>query len=162
MITNLNELRSLDSSLIDPTCYRQLVGSLMYLVNTRPYICYVVNVLLQFQLEPHHDHWIDAKHILRYLCGNFHHCLKYDGKEIKITGLTDSDWGGSEKNGRSTTSGYFSLEFAMISQMSCKRDLVSLSSVEVEYVAACEVGKEVVCLRKLLSDLFRGPWIPQL
>ena len=42
----------------------------------------------------------------------------------------------------------------MISWMSRKQDLVALSSVEAEYVAACEVGKEVVCLRKLLIDLF--------
>ena len=28
---------------VDATVYRQLVGSLMYLVNTRPDICYAVN-----------------------------------------------------------------------------------------------------------------------
>jgi hypothetical protein len=49
MITNLKKLRSSDSSLVDPTSYRKLVGSLMYLVNTRPDICFVVNVLSQFR-----------------------------------------------------------------------------------------------------------------
>jgi len=48
MINNLKKLRISYSSLINPTCYHQLVGSLMYLVNTRPDICYVVNVLSQF------------------------------------------------------------------------------------------------------------------
>jgi hypothetical protein len=28
---------------VDAIVYQQLVGLLMYLVNTRPYICYVVN-----------------------------------------------------------------------------------------------------------------------
>eukprot|EP00253_Pinus_taeda_P002356 PITA_02356 len=40
MITNLKRLRSFESSLVDPFKYRQLIGSLMYLVNTRPNICF--------------------------------------------------------------------------------------------------------------------------
>jgi len=101
-------------------------------------------------LEPCHDHWIVAKHILRYLPGTIHHCLKYDGKEVKLTSFTDSDWGGNETNGRSTTSGCFSL----ISWMSRKQDPVALCSAKAKYIAACEAGKEVVWLRKLLADLF--------
>eukprot|EP00253_Pinus_taeda_P006867 PITA_06867 len=37
---------------VDATVYRQLVGSLMYLVNTRPDICYVVNQLSQALVQP--------------------------------------------------------------------------------------------------------------
>lgn len=48
----------------------------------------------------------------------------------------------------------------MISWISIKQDPVALSSVEAEYVAACEVGKEVVWLRKLLTDLFKKPLDP--
>lgn len=61
MITNLKKLKNSDSSLVDTTSYHHLVNSLMYLVNSRPDICYAVNVLSQFQLEPHHDHWVAAK-----------------------------------------------------------------------------------------------------
>lgn len=38
MITNLKKLRGSFPSLVDPTSYCHLVGSLMYLVNTRVYI----------------------------------------------------------------------------------------------------------------------------
>lgn len=41
--------------------------------------------------------------------------------------------------------------------MSRKQYLVALSNVQVEYVAACEMGKGFVCLRKLMSDLFVKP-----
>ena len=45
MTLNLKKLCSDDSNLVDPTMYRQLIGSLMYLVNTRPDICFVVSTL---------------------------------------------------------------------------------------------------------------------
>eukprot|EP00253_Pinus_taeda_P032200 PITA_32200 len=162
MITNLKKLRGSNFSLVDPTSYRQLVGSLMYLVNTRPYICLTVSILSQFQLEPRHDHLIAAKHILRYLCCTIYYCLKYDSKEVKLIGYTDSDWGGSETDGRSTTRGCFSLGAAMISWLSRKQDPIALCSVEAEYVVACEVGKEVVWLRKLLKNLFEKSLVPTM
>jgi hypothetical protein len=47
--------------------YRQLIGSLMYLVNTRPDICFAVNQLSQFMMELTRVHWVAVKHVLRYL-----------------------------------------------------------------------------------------------
>ena len=41
-----------NSDMIDPTMYRQLIGSLMYLTNTRLDICFVVNTLSQFISDP--------------------------------------------------------------------------------------------------------------
>jgi hypothetical protein len=52
-----------DSDKIDP----QLIGSLMYLVNTRSNSCYAVNVLSQSMSQLRHTHWIAAKHVLRYI-----------------------------------------------------------------------------------------------
>ena len=40
---NLRKEDATSAKVVDAIVYRQLVGSLMYLVNTRPYICYVVN-----------------------------------------------------------------------------------------------------------------------
>lgn len=48
----------------------------------------------------------------------------------------------------------------MVSWMSRKQNIVALSSAEAEYVLACEVSREAVWLRKLLSDLFEGPMNP--
>jgi hypothetical protein len=53
MVTNIKKLcvSSSDSDEIDPTPYRQLIGSLMYLVNTRPDIFYAVSALSQFMSQ---------------------------------------------------------------------------------------------------------------
>ena len=42
--------------LTNPSEYRQLMGALMFLVNSRPDICFIVNTLSQFMVEPHHIH----------------------------------------------------------------------------------------------------------
>eukprot|EP00253_Pinus_taeda_P023216 PITA_23216 len=145
MITNLKRLRSSESSPMDPFKYRQLIGSLMYLVNTQPNICFAVNVLSQFQVEPKHDHWVAAKHILRYLLGTIHYCLKYDRRnDVQLIGYTNSNWGGNEQDGRNTTGGCFSLGSSMVSWMRRKQDTVALSSANAEYVASCEVSREAI------------------
>ena len=45
MVTNLKKPRDSESDLVDPSIYRQLIGSLMYLFNTRLDIFFVVNTL---------------------------------------------------------------------------------------------------------------------
>jgi hypothetical protein len=61
MITNWKKLHASESQLVDSTLYHQLIGSLMYLVNTRPDICFAVNTLSQFMVEPRRVHWVAAK-----------------------------------------------------------------------------------------------------
>ena len=142
MITKLKRLRSSESSHVEPSRYRQLIDLLMYLVNTRPDICFEVNVLSQFEVEPKHDHWITRKHILRYLQGTIHYCLKYDRRnDVHLIGYTDSDWEDCEQDGRRSTGGCFSLGSSMISWMSWKQDTIALSSVDAEYIATYEVSK---------------------
>jgi hypothetical protein len=56
MITNLKKVTTSDLELVDPTLYKQLIGSLMYPVNIRPDICFAVNTLSQFMVEPRQEH----------------------------------------------------------------------------------------------------------
>jgi hypothetical protein len=52
MVMDLKKMSDVDSGEIDPHFYRHFIRSLMYLVNTRPDICYAVNVLSQFMSQP--------------------------------------------------------------------------------------------------------------
>ena len=83
MITNWKKIDTSEDDEANPTLYRHLIGSLMYLVNTRPDICYAVNTLSQFMVEPRRAHWAAAKHVHGYLKQTVEYGLKYTkGNEI--------------------------------------------------------------------------------
>jgi hypothetical protein len=56
MITNWKKLHASESQLVDSTLYRQMIRSLMYLVNTRLGIYFSINTLSQFMVEPRRMH----------------------------------------------------------------------------------------------------------
>lgn len=62
----------------------------MYLVNTRPNICYVVSALSQFMSEPRQIHLVAVKHILRYLHGTVGYGLTYSSSmDLILEGYSD-------------------------------------------------------------------------
>ena len=76
--SNLKLSSDASSDSVDATMYSQMIGSLMYLTNMRPDICFAVNTLSQFLTDSRNAHLIAAKHILRYLRGTVDYGLKYD------------------------------------------------------------------------------------
>ena len=70
-----------------------MIGSLMYLMNTRPDILFAVNTLIQYLIDSRSVHLTTAKHILRYLKGTIDYGLKYDANQkINLEGYVDSNW----------------------------------------------------------------------
>jgi hypothetical protein len=63
--TKLKLLVDTSSELVGATLYRHIIGYLMYLTNTRPDICFDVNTLSQFLVEPIRVHPVVAKHVMR-------------------------------------------------------------------------------------------------
>jgi hypothetical protein len=119
MMINLKLISDSSSDLVDPMMYRYLIGSLLYLVNTRENICFAVNTLSQYMVKPRHVQWMVAKHMLRYLCGTIGYRLRYvSGGDVKLQGYTDSDWEGSAVDWKSTCICCFSLGSGMISWLS--------------------------------------------
>jgi hypothetical protein len=103
----------------------------MYLKNTRLDICFVVNTLSQFLVEPRHVHLMAAKHVMRYLKGTLDCGLNYDGDhDFTLIGYTDSDWAGSVSNRKITLGCCFSLGSSMISWQSKKQSSISLITAE--------------------------------
>jgi hypothetical protein len=88
----------------------------MYLVNTRPDICYAVNVLSQFMSQPKHTHWIAAKHVLRYLQGTIGYGLRYAANvDLSLEGYADADSTGSVVDRKNPSGCCFTLGSTMVS-----------------------------------------------
>lgn len=151
MITNWKKIDDSKSELVDPTLCRMLIGSLMYLVNTRPYICFAVNTLSQFMVQPKKVHWVATKHVLRYLVGIVDFGLLYVQSDVvRLTGYIESDWAGCVVDKKSTSGCCFSLGSTVVSWFIRKQKSFALSSTEAEYMAASQASCEAIWLRKLL------------
>jgi hypothetical protein len=116
METKLKLMVDTSLELVDVTLYRQIIGSLMYLTNTKPNIYFAVNTLSQFLVEPRRVHIVAAKHVMRYLKGTLDFGLSYNGDhDLRLSGYTDSDWVGSVFDRKRTSGCFFSMGSTMIS-----------------------------------------------
>jgi len=66
--------------------------ALMFLVNFRPDICFVVSMVSSYFFEPH---WIGAKNLLRCLWGTISHGLRYTVVNMKLHDYLNADWASS-------------------------------------------------------------------
>jgi hypothetical protein len=121
MITNWKNLHASESQLVDSTLYCQLISSSMYLVNTGPDICFSINTLSQFMVEPRRVHWMATKHVLRCLCGMVDYGLDYQrGDGVRLVGYIDSYWVGSVRDRKSTSGCCFGLGSTVVSWFNWK------------------------------------------
>jgi hypothetical protein len=137
---------------------RALVGSLMYLLVTRPDISNAVNHLARAVNKPRKADWQAAMHLLRYLAGTIYFGLKYTSEEetptsAKLVGYCDADWGGDKKTRRSTSGHVFMLSGGPIAHKCRLQRIVALSSCEAELVALALGFQELTWLRRLLIEL---------
>jgi hypothetical protein len=141
------------SPMVDIRKYRQLVGSLIFLCNTRPDICFAVGVVSRFSNKSKETHWKAALRVLKYIVGTLNYGIFYKPTTEELSGYCDSDWAG-DGDSRKSVSGYcFSIGSGAVSWTSKKQPTVALSSTEAEYKAACIAACEVVWLRRILMDV---------
>ena len=139
MALNLKLLSVASSEMVDAMMYHQMIGSLMYLTNTRPDICFAVNTL-------RHVHLMVTKHAVRYLKGTVDYGLKYEANQkINLEGYVDSYWEGSAIDRKRTSRHYFSMRSGVISWFSRKQSCMALSTskrgaVKLQYVMQIKIS----------------------
>jgi hypothetical protein len=143
----------------DAKSYKQIVGSLMYLLATRPDLAFSVCLTARFMDRPTEIHLAAVKRILRYLKGTVGFGILYKRSsknslvEMKLNGWTDSDYAG-DLDDRKSTSGYvFMLGSDAVSWSSKKKPIVTLSTTEAEFVAAAACACQSIWLKKCAFSL---------
>ncbi|GJZ98671.1 uncharacterized mitochondrial protein-like protein [Tanacetum coccineum] len=111
----------------DPSLYRTIVGSLVYLTVTRPDIAYDVHI--------------------------FQTLLFPSTSSLDLHAYCDVDWAGDSVTRKSTTGFCIFLRDSRISWKSKKQDILSKSSTEAEYRAMAVTTSEIVWLHWLLADM---------
>ena len=69
MLARLQLWKAGTTTIVDATNYRSIVGSLCYLVNTRPDLAYSFCYVSRFIEAPREEHLVAIKCILRYVAG---------------------------------------------------------------------------------------------
>ncbi|GJR49663.1 putative ribonuclease H-like domain-containing protein [Tanacetum coccineum] len=92
---------------IDVHLYRSMIGSLMYLIASRPDIMFAVCACARFQVTPKTSHLLAVKRIFRYLKGKPTLGLWYSrDSPFKLVAYTNSDYARATQDRKSTTGGY--------------------------------------------------------
>ncbi|GKD56802.1 retrovirus-related pol polyprotein from transposon TNT 1-94 [Tanacetum coccineum] len=140
-IGNPMAIKHLDADLrgtpVDQTKYRNMVGALMYLTASRPYIVHATCYCARYQVKPTKKHLTAVKQIFWYLKDSINMGLWYPKDTgFELTAFSDSDHAGCLDSRKSTSGG---IQFLggdkLVSWSSKKQDCTSMSSAEAEYVS---------------------------
>ncbi|GJT71968.1 putative ribonuclease H-like domain-containing protein [Tanacetum coccineum] len=112
---------------VDVHLYRSMIGSLMYLTNSRPDIVFVVCACARFQVTP-------------------------KDSPFDLEAYTDSDYSGASLDRKSTTGGCQFLRRRLISCQCKKQTIVANSNTEAEYVATNSCYGQVLWIQNQMLD----------
>ena len=79
--------------------------------------------------------------------------LVYSGGDLNPIGYIDSDFQSDKDSGKSTSGSIFTLGGGAVVWRSIKQSSIADSTMEAEYIAACEATKESVWLKKFYTNL---------
>ncbi|GKC42140.1 retrovirus-related pol polyprotein from transposon TNT 1-94 [Tanacetum coccineum] len=119
---------------VDPTHYRGMIGTLMYLTSNRPDLVLVVCMCARYQAKPTEKHLHAVKRIFRYLRGTINIGMWYSNDScIALTTFVDADHTGCQDT-RKSTSRSMQLLGDRLEQV--KNRVVELYFVRTEYQLA--------------------------
>ena len=140
--------------------YRKLIGSLLYLLGTRPELYFIIISLSRFVNNPGFIHWLAALRVLFYVCNTpLFGLLIRPNQLLKLKVYVDADHGGNLDD-RKSISGYIIYlgSTPIVWRARRQKGKPATSSCEAEYIALSACVNEIVWIIAFLSELgFKVP-----
>nr|GEX19244.1 uncharacterized mitochondrial protein AtMg00810-like [Tanacetum cinerariifolium]GEX41129.1 uncharacterized mitochondrial protein AtMg00810-like [Tanacetum cinerariifolium] len=148
LVLELHDLKA-----VDPTHYRGMVGTLVYLTASRPDLTFVVCVCAWYQEKPTKKHLHAVKRIFKYLRGTFNMVLWYpNDSSIALTAYADADHVGFQDTRQSTSESMQLLGDKLVSWSLKKKKSAAISSTKAEYIALSGCCAQVLWMRSQLTN----------
>nr|GFA26908.1 uncharacterized mitochondrial protein AtMg00810-like [Tanacetum cinerariifolium] len=138
---------------VDPSHYRGMIGTLLYLTASRPGLQFAICMCARYQAQPTEKHLHAVKRIFRYLRGTVHRGLWYlKDSSVVLTAFADADHAGRQDTRRSTSGSVQFLGERLISWSSKRQKSAAISSTKAEYIALSGCCVQILWIRSQLSD----------
>ncbi|GKC73225.1 hypothetical protein Tco_1119108 [Tanacetum coccineum] len=142
---------------VDPSHYRSMIGTLLYLTASRPDIQFAICMCVQYQARPTEKHLHAVKRIFRYLKGIVNRGLWYPkDSSIALTTFTDTDHASCQDTRRSASGSMQFLGDKLVSWSSKRQKNVAISSMEAEYIDMSGCCAQILWMRSQLTDYGLG------
>jgi len=130
-----------------------MIGSLLYLIASRPYILFSVCLCSRFQSDPRESHLTIVKRIFKYLKGATNLGLLYrKSLDYKLVEFCDADYAGDRIERKSTNGNCQFLGENLISWASKRQATIDMSTAEVEYISAASCCTQLLWMKHQLED----------
>nr|GEU66547.1 hypothetical protein [Tanacetum cinerariifolium] len=123
-----------DGKAVDPSHYRGMIGTLLYLTASRPDLQFAICMYAWYQARPTEKH----------------------DSSIALTVFTDADHAGCQDTHRSTSGSLQFLRERLISWSSKRQKSAAISSMEAEYIALSGCCAQILWMRSQLTDYKLG------
>ncbi|GJR04127.1 retrovirus-related pol polyprotein from transposon TNT 1-94 [Tanacetum coccineum] len=142
---------------VDPSQYRGMIGTLLYLTASRPDLQFSICMCSRYQARPTENYLHAVKRIFRYLKGTVNRGLWYPkDSSIALTVFADTDHVGCQDTRRRTSGSMQFLGDRLVSWSSKRYKSTAISSTETEYIAMSGCCAQILWMRSQLTNYGLG------
>ncbi|GJZ48748.1 hypothetical protein Tco_0602580 [Tanacetum coccineum] len=146
-------IKNKEGESVDNTKYRGMIGSLLYLMASRPDIMFSVCICARFQEDPKTSHREAIKRIFRYIKGTTHLGLWYPkGTSIGTLVYADSNHVGDYVDQKSTSGICTFVGCCLTSWFSKKQTALAIFTTEAEYISTGKACQQALWMKQALID----------